>query len=385
MNEFEGNINSKLPKTGNTIFSIMSAMARQHNAINLSQGFPDFNSHPHLIEAVHRNMQAGHNQYAPMPGIPDLRQKIAEKVEKCYGAVYDPDREITVTAGATQAISTAISTFVGEDDEVVIFEPAYDAYAPCITLNKGRAVYYTMQPPHYAIDWKQVVKLLNSKTKMLIINTPHNPSGTVLRDEDMLQLAKMLDGTDIILLSDEVYEHMVFDENKHQSACRFPGLLNRTLCISSFGKTYHTTGWKMGYCLGPANLMHEFRKVYQYTMFCAPTPLQHAFAEILEDPVHYEALSAFYQNKRDLFADAMANSRFNLLNCHGTYFQCADYGAISDKRDTQFAEWLTKEVGVAVIPLSPFYRDDGQHTIVRFCFAKEDDTLKKAADILCKI
>lgn len=385
MYQFDGNITSKLPNTGTTIFSVMSALANQHQALNLSQGFPDFNCHPQLVELAAKHMKAGHNQYAPMPGVPILREKLVAKTEELYGASYNPDTEITITAGATQALQVAISTFVGEDDEVIIFEPAYDSYAPCITLNKGRSVYYTMEAPDYKIDWKQVVKLLNHRTKMIIINTPHNPSATILGEEDMLQLEKMLEGTDIVVLSDEVYEHMVYDGEAHQSAAKFEKLRNRSICVSSFGKTYHTTGWKIGYVLAPENLMKEFRKVYQFSMFSVATPMQYAFADLLDEKDLYLELSNFYQAKRDLFQEYIKQSKFEILPSKGTYFQCVDYSKISDKDDMAFVEWLTKDVKVAAIPVSAFYRNTDDHNVIRFCFAKEDETLRKAGELLCKI
>ena len=385
MAQFEGNFSSKLPSVGTTIFTVMSKMAAEHDAINLSQGFPDFFCHPRLPELVNYFMVQGYNQYAPMAGIHALREQVALKTTELYGAIYDVDTEVTITAGATQALYTAMTAFLGEDDEVIVFEPAYDSYLPGILLNKGRPVYYKMEAPEYRIDWKQVMKLINGRTKMIIINTPHNPTGTVLSDEDMLQLEKMLKGTDVIVLSDEVYEHIVFDGGKHQSVTRFEDLRQRSVCVSSFGKTFHTTGWKLGYVLAPENLMTEFRKVYQFAQFSASTPMQFAIAEFLKEKEHYLELSQFYQQKRDLFKGYLENSRFKTLPSKGTYFQCVDYSAISKQGDRRYVEYLTKKKGIAAIPVSAFYRNNDDHQIIRFCFAKTDETLHKAGELLCKI
>ncbi|MFY0671880.1 MAG: methionine aminotransferase [Bacteroidia bacterium] len=382
---FEGNLNSKLPNTGTTIFTVMSALANKHNAINLSQGFPDFSCHPKLVELVTRQMKSGANQYAPMAGVAQLREQIALKTQKLYGALYDVDNEITVTAGATQALQVAMTAFLNEDDEVIVFEPAYDSYQPCIQLNKARAVYYTMEAPNYEIDWKRVMKLMNQRTKMIIINTPHNPTGTVLKQEDLEQLERILRGTDIMVLSDEVYEHIVFDNEKHQSVSRFKELRERSIIVSSFGKTFHTTGWKIGYVLAPENLTKEFRKVFQFAQFSVSTPMQFAIAEFLQEEEHYLELSDFYQKKRDLFASFLSVSKFKPLQCSGTYFQCVDYSSISDEEDVKFSERLTKEFGVASIPVSPFYKNEVNQNVIRFCFAKNEETLKKAGEILCKI
>lgn len=383
--QFEGNITSKLPSVGTTIFTVMSKMAADHNAINLSQGFPDFSCHPKLVELVNGYMSAGYNQYAPMGGVMPLREQIATKTKALYGATYDPETEITVTAGATQGIHVAISALLQEDDEVIIFEPAYDSYVPCITLNKARPVYYKMEAPDYEIDWKQVMRLMNQKTRMIVINTPHNPTGSVLSKDDMLQLQKILADTDIVVLSDEVYEHIVFDDQEHESIARFEDLRKRSVIVSSFGKTYHTTGWKIGYVLAPENLMSEFRKVFQYVQFSVPTPIQWAMADFLTEKEHYLSLSAFYQRKRDLFEDYLAQSRFKPLSSSGTYFQCADYSAISKGSDMKFVEKLTKKHGVAAIPISSFFKGGDDQKIIRFCFAKNEETLHKAGELLCKI
>ncbi|MBI1185425.1 aminotransferase class I/II-fold pyridoxal phosphate-dependent enzyme [bacterium] len=382
---FEGNITSKLPATGTTIFTIMSKMANDHNAINLSQGFPDFSCHPKLVEYVNYYMTQGYNQYAPMAGVPLLRERIAEKTLKLYGTSYDVSNEITITAGATQALQVAMTAFLKENDEVIIFEPAYDSYLPCINLNKARPIYYKMQAPDYKIDWKQVMKLINQKTKMIIINTPHNPTGTVLGREDVLQLERMLKDTDIIVLSDEVYEHIVFDGVVHESVARYEDLRKRSLIVSSFGKTFHTTGWKIGYVLAPENLMAEFRKVFQYAQFSVSTPVQWAIADFLLEPEHYEQLSAFYEAKRNLFASYINQSRFKPLQSHGTYFQCVDYSAVSRLKDKKFVEKLAKENGVAAIPVSAFYKNGDDQKVVRFCFAKNEETLHKAGELLCQI
>lgn len=385
MAKFEGNLSSKLPSVGTTIFTVMSKMATESGAINLSQGFPDFNCHPRLPELVTYYMHQGHNQYAPMAGVYGLREEIARKTYELYGAQYDVETEVTVTAGATQALFLAMTAFLNDGDEVIIFEPAYDSYLPGVLLNRARPVYYKMESPDYTIDWKQVMKLINGRTKMVIINTPHNPTGTVLSDDDMLQLQKMLSGTDVVVLSDEVYEHIVFDGASHQSVARFEDLRKRSICVSSFGKTFHTTGWKMGYVLAPENLTTEFRKVYQFAQFSASTPMQFAMADFLKEKDHYLQLSTFYQQKRDLFAGYLEQSRFKKLPSHGTYFQCVDYSDISKSGDQKFVEQLTKKKGVAAIPVSAFYKNNDDHKIIRFCFAKTDETLHQAGELICKI
>lgn len=383
--QFEGNLNSKLPSTGTTIFTVMSALANKHNAINLSQGFPDFSCNPKLIELVNDYMKKGANQYAPMAGVQALREQIGIKTYELYGAEYDVDNEITITTGATQALQVAMTAFLHENDEVIVFEPAYDSYQPCIALNKARAVYYKMEAPDYAIDWKQVMKLMNQRTKMIIINTPHNPTGTVLGKKDFEQLEKLVKGTDIMVLSDEVYEHIIFDNHKHQSVSRFSELRKRSIVVSSFGKTFHTTGWKLGYVLAPENLMKEFRKVFQFAQFSVSTPMQLAIADFLKEKEHYLELAAFYQKKRDIFQGYLAQSRFKSLSSSGTYFQCVDYSTVSRMSDMSFAERLTKENGIASVPISSFYKGGDDQKILRFCFAKSEDTLHKAGEILCRI
>ncbi len=379
------NIHKKLTGYPESIFAVMSKFARENNALNLSQGFPDFNCPDALIKLVSKHMKAGHNQYAPMPGIPQLREKIAAKTHKLYGAAYNPDSEVTVTAGATQALFMAITALVHEDDEVILFEPAYDSYAPAIALNGGRAVPIGLTPPNYEIDWETVKKRINYRTRMIIINTPHNPTGSVLTAADLKELEKITANTDIIVLSDEVYEHIIFDGLQHESICRHKNLRDRSMAISSFGKTYHTTGWKMGYVLAPAELTEQLRKVYQFGMFACSTPVQHAYAEFLDQEKHYLSLPGFYQKKRDYFRQVMSNSRFEEIPCKGTYFQCYRYSNISDEKDTDFVNMLTTRHKVAAIPNSAFYRNKDDHKVIRLCFAKEEKTLDKAGKILCKI
>lgn len=385
MNKFTGNIKSRLPNTGTSIFAVMSALAIQNEAINLSQGFPDFDISKKLIDLVHQKMNLGFNQYAPMPGIPGLRQAISKKVESLYQAYYNPETEITITAGATQALFTAITAFIHEGDEVIIFEPAYDSYSPAIRLNGGMIKFSRLKTPSYTIDWEEVQKLITGQTRMIIINTPHNPTGSVLSVDDLLHLQKLTRNTEIIVLSDEVYEHLIFDAIQHQSVCRFPDLAMRSLAIFSFGKTFHATGWKMGYVLAPENLTSEFRKVHQFNVFAVNTPIQHAIAEYLQDPDTYQQLPAFYQNKRDYFQNLIRDSRFKIIPSYGTYFQLLDYSLISDESETDFAIRLTKEFKIASIPISAFYHDNFNNKTLRFCFAKKEETLTKAAEIICKI
>jgi methionine aminotransferase len=363
----------------------MSKLAAEHNAINLSQGFPDFNCDKELIELVHKHMLAGSNQYAPMPGLMSLREIIAEKTEAIYSASYDPETEITITAGATQAIFTAISAIIREGDEVIIFEPAYDCYQPAIELNGGKTIYMQLKAPNYLIDWEEVKKVINYRTKMIIINTPHNPTGSIMTAGDMAKLEKLTKGTDIVIISDEVYEHIIFDGYEHQSVARFPKLAERSFIISSFGKTFHTTGWKIGYCVAPANLMAEFRKVHQFVVFSGNTPIQHALAEYLKNKKNYTGLGKFYQEKRDYFTKLIKNSNFKFEPASGTYFQLLRYNGMSKEKDTDFAIRLTKEFGIASIPISVFYHNAVDNKVLRFCFAKKEETLEKAAEILNKI
>ena len=382
---FTGSVKSKLPGVGTTIFSVMSALANSHDAINLAQGFPDFNCSPKLIKLVNHYMQKGMNQYSPMPGVMQLREKIAAKTESLYKAIYNPETEITVVPGGTHAIYAAISAVVKEGDEVIVLEPCYDSYIPAIELNGGRAIHYELKYPDYNIDWNEVKKLVNFKTKMIMINTPHNPTGSILEEKDMLQLQKILDNTDVVVLSDEVYEHIIFDHLTHQSVARFPRLAERSFIVSSFGKTYHTTGWKLGYVLAPENLTKEFRKVHQFMAFCANTPIQYAIADYMDDTDAYLKLNQFYEEKRNYFQKLVKGSNFKLLPCKGSYFQMLNYAKITQERDTDFAVRLTKEFKVASIPTSVFYHKKIDNNVLRFCFAKNNETLEKAAEKLMKI
>jgi len=382
---FPNLINSKLPNVGTTIFTVMSKLAVENNAINLSQGFPDFSCNPELVELVNKYMKAGNNQYAPMPGLVALREILAQKTEELYGAKYNPDTEITITAGATQAIYTAITAIIREGDEVIVFEPAYDCYQPAIELNGGKTIYLQLKAPNYSIDWEEVKKVINHRTKMIIINTPHNPTGSIMTAADMIMLQKLIKDTDIILISDEVYEHIIFDGQAHQSVARYPHLAERSFIISSFGKTYHTTGWKIGYCVAPQNLMAEFRKVHQFLVFSTNTPIQFALAEFLQQKNQYLELGNFYQKKRDYFISLIKNSRFDFTPAAGTYFQLLNYKNISPEKDSDYAIRLTKEFKIASIPISVFYHENIDNKVLRFCFAKKEETLEKAAEIINKI
>lgn len=376
---------SKLPHAGGSIFSVMSQLAAETGAINLSQGFPDYPVAPELIGRVHHHMQAGKNQYAPMPGILSLREKIAEKVHALHGAEYHPDSEVTITAGATQAIFTALSAVIQPNDEVIIFEPAYDCYAPTVRLLGGLVKSYELEPPNYKIDWSIVKRLITAHTRMIIINTPHNPTGTILEMQDIRELIAITRDTDILILSDEVYEHIIFDGREHLSLARFPELRERTFITASFGKLYHNTGWKTGYCLAPEKLMSEFRKVHQFMVFSANTPIQHALAEVFSDMEYFTELGRFFQKKRDLFAGLLKGTRFDLLPCHGSYFQCVTYQKISGENDTDFARRMVHDHGVAAIPVSAFYTKNTEFSVLRFCFAKMDETLAAAAERLRQI
>lgn len=382
MPSYPNSIQSKLPKVGTTIFSVMSQLAAKNNAINLSQGFPDFDSSEELTSLVSAAMKKGLNQYAPMPGVMALREQISIKTENLYGTKYHPNTEVTVTAGATQAIYTAIAATVREGDEVIIFTPAYDCYQPAIELNGGRTVFVQMHAPDYSVNWNQVKKLINQRTKMIIINTPHNPTGTILKDSDMLALQKIVADTGILLISDEVYEHVIFDGKTHESIAKYPQLAERSFIISSFGKTFHNTGWKMGYCLAPKNLMVEFRKAHQFIVFSANTPVQHGLAEYLKNEENYLSLNNFYQEKRDLFTSLIKDSKFEILPSSGTYFQLLRYSNITEATDTDFAIELTKKHKIASIPVSVFYHQKVDEKILRFCVAKKEETLKQAAEIL---
>ncbi len=384
---YTGNIHSKLPKVATTIFTVMSKLANETGAINLSQGFPDFPISEKLVELVGMHMRAERNQYAPMPGVPALREAIAQKMQDLYSIAYDPDKEITVTAGATQAIFTAISAFVSEGDEVVVFEPAYDCYVPAIELHGGKAVYIQMDVSGAGplINWDQVQKLVNQRTKMIIINSPHNPSGRVMTAQDLLKLEKLTKDSDIIILSDEVYEHIIFDGAEHQSVARFPKLAQRSIIVDSFGKTYHNTGWKVGYVLAPEELTKEFRKTHQFNVFSVNTPVQYALADYIKDESLYLGLADFYQEKRDTFNRMLAGSKFTVEPSAGTYFQLLGYSKISDESDTDMAVRLTKEIGVASIPISVFFHKKHDDKLLRFCFAKETETLERAAEKLCAL
>ena len=378
-------VKSKLPGVGVTIFTQMSQLAMEHDAVNLSQGFPDFDVNPKLASLVKEYMDKGFNQYAPMQGIPVLRERIREKVLNLYGANYDPDTEITVTSGGTEALFAAITAVVNPGDEVIVLEPAYDSYVPAILLSKGIPVFLKMKYPDYHIDWDEVKDAITDKTRLIILNSPHNPTGAVLTPRDMESLINIVARTDIMILSDEVYEHIVFDGIEHQSMCRYPELKERSFVVSSFGKTYHTTGWKVGYCLAPKALSKELQRVHQYLTFSTITPVQLAFADIMEQADLYLGLADFYQKKRDYFMDLIAGSKFKPMACHGTYFQMMDYSDISDEADNSFARRMTIEHGVAAIPPSSFYHEKDDHRVLRFCFAKKDETLKEAAGVLCRI
>jgi len=385
MPHYRGRILSKLPHVGTTIFTVMSRLALEHNAINLSQGFPDFDCTKELRDLFTKAINSGLNQYPPMAGVPILRERIAEKMQRLYGIDYDPEHEVTVVPGATYGIFTAIATCIRPGDEVILFEPAYDCYEPAITTVGGTPVFIPLELPDYHVDWSKVEAAITPRTRMIVMNTPHNPTATVLSAEDMRLLEGLLRGTDIVVASDEVYEHIVFDGHAHQSVARFPGLAERSFFVSSFGKTYSVTGWKMGFVCAPRELMSEFRKVHQFNAFVACGPVQYAFAEYMKSPEPYLQLAAFYQAKRDLFRAGIAASRFTLMPSRGTFFQCVGYDAITDERDTDLAIRLTKERGVASIPVSVFYNTPRYEKVLRFCFAKSDETLARGADILCGI
>ena len=376
---------SKLPNVGTTIFTVMSALATEHKAVNLGQGFPDFECAPELVNAVTAAMQAGHNQYPPMTGVPALREAVARKIEALHSRAYNPNTEITITAGATQAIITAILAIVHAGDEVIVLDPCYDSYVPNIELAGGKAVRVPLTPGTFRPDFAKISAAITPRTRAILINSPHNPSATIWTAEEMRQLEDLLAPTDILLISDEVYEHMVFDGAEHQSAARFAGLAARAFIVSSFGKTFHVTGWKVGTVAAPAALTAEFRKVHQFNVFTVNTPVQHGLAAYLQDPTPYLQLPAFYQAKRDLFREGLAGSRFKLLPSTGSYFQCVDISAISDLNEADFCQWLTREVGVAAIPLSAFYGDGFDQRVVRFCFAKKDETQRAALERLRKL
>ena len=371
-------LTSRLPQVGTTIFTVMSALATQHGAVNLGQGFPDFDCDPALLDLVNGAMREGLNQYPPMTGVPPLRAAIAAKVEALYGHRYDPDTEVTITAGATQAILTAVLCCVHPGDEVIVLEPCYDSYAPNIELAGGVVVRVPLTPGTFRPDFAAIEAAITPRTRLIMVNSPHNPSATVWTGAEMQRLSDLLAPTDILLVSDEVYEHMVYDGVPHVSAASIPALAARCFVVSSFGKTYHVTGWKVGYVVAPAPLMAEFRKVHQFNVFTVNTPMQHGLARYMAEPRHYLELPAFYQHKRDLFRAGLADTRLRMLPSEGSYFQCVDYSQVSDLPEDKFCEWLTAEIGVAAIPLSAFYADGYEQQIARLCFAKRDETLQSA-------
>jgi methionine transaminase len=378
-------VTSRLPGVGTTIFTVMSRLAAECGAINLSQGFPDFSASPELFDLVSRHMRAGANQYAPMTGVPSLREAIVAKSEGLYGTRYDPEQEVTVTAGGTQAIFTAVTALVRPGDEVVVLEPVYDSYVPAIELAGGTAIRIPLSPPHYRPDWKAIGARLSPRTRMILLNSPHNPTGSILGRTDLDALAGLVRGTDIVVLSDEVYEHIVFDGARHESVSGHPELASRSFVIGSFGKTFHVTGWKVGWALAPRELMAEFRKVHQFVVFTVNTPVQLALADYMADSSRWLTLPAFYQRKRDLFRAGLAASRLDPLPCAGTYFQLASYARVSEEPDTVLAERLTREIGVASIPVSAFHGDGRQDRVLRFCFAKSDETLSRACERLARL
>lgn len=380
-------LKSKLPRVGTTIFTVMSALAAEKGAVNLGQGFPDFACDPALLDAVNNAMRDGHNQYPPMAGILPLRVAIAQKIHTLYQCDYDPATEITVTAGGTQGVLTAVLCCVHPGDEVIVIEPAYDCYVPAIELAGGIPILVQMEigADGYFVPWEKVAAAVTPKTRLIMVNSPHNPTGSVLLKDDIRQLTDIVRDTQILILSDEVYEHMVYDDCRHESICRYPELAERALVVSSFGKTYHVTGWKVGFVAAPAMLSAEFRRVHQFNVFTVNTPMQHGLATYMADPMPYLDLAPFYQHKRDLFRDGLANTRFKLLPSSGTYFQCVDYSAITDLSEADFCTWLTTEIGVAAIPISAFYQKPRESGIVRFCFAKKDQTLRSALERLATL
>jgi len=379
-------ISSKLPDIGTTIFTVMSELAREHGALNLSQGFPDFDGPPRLLERVQYYLTHDCNQYAPMMGVPALREAVATKVEDLYGLKLDPAAEITITSGATEALFCAITAVVEPGDEVIVFDPAYDSYEPVVRLQGGITHHVPMHPPQFKVDWDRVADLVNDRTRLIITNTPHNPTGSAWDNADINALQQIVAGRNLFVLADEVYEHILFDGRRHESLCRYPELFQRSFVVSSFGKTYHTTGWKIGYCCAPPALTEEFRRIHQYVTFTSNTPVQLGLADFLNEcPEHHLQLSGFYQHKRDLFCELLAGSRFSVLPSAGTYFQLLDYSEISDEVDTELAIRLTREAKIASIPVSPFYEQDPGHKVLRFCFAKDDATLRHGAEILCSL
>jgi methionine aminotransferase len=369
---------SRLPQVGTTIFTVMSALAQQHNAVNLGQGFPDFDCDPRLLDAVNNAMRSGLNQYPPMTGVPALREAVATKIANIYGYQYDPGTEITITAGATQAILTTILAIVHPGDEVIVLDPSYDSYEPNIVLAGGTAVHVPLTPRTFRPDFDRIAAAITPRTRAILINTPHNPSATIWTADDMQRLTELLRPTNVIVIADEVYEHMTYDGLQHESVSRIPELAARSFVVSSFGKTYHVTGWKVGYAAAPAPLMAEFRKVHQFNVFTVNTPVQHGLAAYMADPEPYLRLSAFYQRKRDLFRAGLASTQLKLLPTTGSYFQTVDYSAVSDLSEEAFCRWCAAEIGVAAIPISAFYPGGFEQKLARFCFAKKDETLELA-------
>jgi len=375
-------IRAKDPNIKTSVFAVMSKMANNYDAINLSQGFPDFGVSEELISLVNKYMTEGYNQYAPMPGVGVLREKLSSKIKKLYKYKYNPETEITITAGGTQALHSTISTIVNEGDEAIIFEPAYDSYAPVVRINGGRPVYVRLKYPDYTVDWEAVNQMVNSKTKLIIINSPQNPSGKIFSDEDMLNLIRIVSGTKILILSDEVYEHIIFDGKEHNSIAKYPELAERSILVFSFGKMYHATGWKLGYFAAPEKITEEIRKFHQFTVFAANTPIQYAVAEYLDKENEYLKLPKFYQNKRDFFNGMLKDIGFDIIPAGGTYFQTVNFSDLTDETDFQLAERLTKKFGIAAIPMSSFYHNEENTKTLRFCFAKKDEVLKQAAEKL---
>ena len=378
-------LKSKLPDVGTTIFSLMSNLSAQYNAINLSQGFPDYDCSPELVSLVYQYMKKGCNQYAPMPGLLSLRERLSDKQQKLHASAYNPETEITITAGGTQAIFTALACVIQSGDEVIIFEPAYDSYAPTVTVLGGIVKSLELNPPDYKINWKDVKKMISAKTRMIIINSPNNPTGVILDSEDMRELINITHNSEILILSDEVYEHLVYDGNQHLSVSRYPELKERSFITASFGKLFHNTGWKVGYCLAPEWLMVEFRKVHQFLVFSVNTPVQYAISDFLRDEKNYLDLGTFFQIKKNFFSNLLKDTRFDLLPCLGSYFQSVQYARISDEKDTDLAIRLTQEFGVASIPVSAFYSKNTDHHVLRFCFAKKQETLEEAVYRLSKV
>ncbi len=378
-------INSKLPEVGTTIFTVMSAMAAEFNAINLSQGYPDYPISEELISLVHHYMLRNYNQYAPMPGVPFLRQEISNKIQRTIDRAFDADREITITAGATEGLYAALNAFVHPGEEVIIFDPAYDLYAPSVKLAGGVPVHLELELPNFTINWEEFESAITEKTKVVVINNPNNPAGSILTEEDLIRLTDIAERYDLLVVSDEAYEHMVYEPYQHQSILKFPKLSQRAVAVFSFGKTFHATGWKIGYCIAPETITKELRRVHQFVAFSVNTPIQMALADFLKEPKHYLSLGNFFKQKRDLFLKLMEGSRFVPMPCNGTYFQLMKYENISDLPDTEMSTWMTKHHAVASIPTSVFYNRKTDNKILRFCFAKSTDTLTKAAEKLCKI